>query len=249
MRLMLLALQLNLPALASEATAPALSGAWGLEIAAVSAARVPVLGDLKSTSRTWILLELRDAGGPAAGSTLDQRHRVCAAEVRGGLVRTRIPRAYVDAIVPKHYPAIVQQDGQGWLYDADTRPYQVGVRADCAAVPTQADDPCVEDTDSDGKPGATVHAKAPAFPWVEVYVAQRAHPVLSGRVVDVDHVEGAVAFRALQTEVLGASNRLFASSPTVRPLDQESRFRMERLSGSGDCQEVLERFGADPPAD
>lgn len=225
------------------ASPPSLLGAWALEMSVVSAARVPVVGDVKSTSRTWILIDARPQG---EGVQLD--HKVCAAEVRGGLVHTRVPARFVSAVATKHYPVTLRAEGEGWRFDADTGPYTMGFDAACGAgVPTEAGDPCVRDADGDGNAGATIQAKAPAFPWVEVYIAQRMHPVLAGRMVGADRVEGGIELRAMETRVLGASNRLFASSPQVTPLPAESRFQMTRLGETADCGAVLTHFGATAP--
>ncbi|MCK6505670.1 hypothetical protein L6R53_20115 [Myxococcota bacterium] len=229
--------------LAIASTPPDLAGPWALEMAVVSAARVPVVGDVKSTSRTWILLEV----GPDGAGGLVQDHRVCAAEVKGGLVHTRVPARFVAAIPPKRYPVRLLAQGTGWSFAADTGAYAMGFDTACSAtVPVEQGDPCVRDADGDGIPGATIHAKAPAFPWVEVYIAQRMHPLLDGAVVSPDRVEGGIQLEVMDTRVLGASNRLFASSPTVTPLPAESRFQMERLSEAS-CEAVLAHFGAAAP--
>lgn len=240
MTLATITLALSLLPSAGASSLPDISGPWALEIAAVNAAKVPVIGSVKSTSRTWILIDImQDARGQV------QDHRVCAAEVSGGLVKTRIPAGFVQAIAPKRYPIELGLDGR---YTADTLAYQMGFDTSCSKdPPTQADDPCVLDADGDGHPGGTIHAKAPAFPWVEVYVAQQVHPLLDGRVVSVDRIEGGVVLAEMNTQVLGASNRLFASSPTVRPLSEESTFQMARLSEGAGCAQVLAHYGADQP--
>lgn len=240
---------LVLAAPVARADAPDLTGTWGLEIDSVSATKVPVVGELKSTTRTFVLLELSRDQAAEDQVVFEQQHRVCAAEAKGGLVKTRVPKGYVAAVALKNYPAVLRPDGDGWSYDADTRLFSIGYDRACGQVPSDPADACVQDPDGDGKPGVTVHAKAPAFPWVEVYVAQQAHPVLKGRVVDGDSVAGGMALKAQTTHVLGASNSLFASSPSVRPLSEESTFRMERLAQGAGCAEVLSLFGGETPVD
>ena len=238
---LLLAAALQLPALAAEP--PDLTGTWALEMAVVSAARVPVVGDVKSTSRTWILITV----APDGLGGLVQDHRVCAAEVKGGVVHTRLPARFIAAIPPKRYAVQLAPHGDGWSFAADTGTYAMGYDTACSAtVPVEQSDPCVRDPDRDGLPGATIQAKAPAFPWVDVYIAQRMHPLLEGAVISVDRVEGAILLATMETRVLGASNRLFASSPQVTPMAGQSRFRMDRLADSS-CSAVLAHFGAAAP--
>lgn len=215
----------------------ALPGTWALEIAVVTESRVPVLGALRSTSRTWVRAVITD--GPAG---LVQDHVVCGVRIDAPVGRMEVPAAYVAAIPPRRYPVTVTPEGDAVRYDADTQLFRLGWDDRCATVPETPDAPCVVDADADGQPGATVHVSAPLLPWVDVYVAQQTHLVLHG-VAAPDRVEGRVEVRAVESRVLGASQRLFAGSPRSTPSEGASTFAMVRLPDDAACAAVLAAFG------
>lgn len=227
---------LSIPLAAAGPGTPALDGVWALEMRAVTASSVPVIGDVRSVTRTGVLVRLE--------STEEgwlQHHHPCGSSISGGgLVKTRIPDAYFDRVEPKVLVPTVDAD-QGFRVDLGrfTGGWDPTV---CDVVPDQIDAPCVEDWDGDGRPGVTIEVKAPFFAWVEVYVAQQTHPVLDGRVVQEDLVEGRLYVTELDNRVLGASNRLFHGQPRTRPLDAESTFRMERIGEGATCADVREHL-------
>ncbi|MCA9567584.1 MAG: hypothetical protein KC656_07065 [Myxococcales bacterium] len=234
-------------ALAHAAPVDLLEGTWALEMHAVSAARVAVFGDVRSVTRTAVLVRVeRDGDGWV------HDHRTCGSSIEGGpLVRTRIPAAYFDAVRPKRLAPSVEVDA-----DTGTPRYRVDLErfaggwdpSACERVPSEADDPCVRDWDGDGKPGITIEVKAPLLPWAEVYVAQQTHPRLDGHLVSPDLIAGRLRVGELDNRVLGASSPLFHATPDVRSVDAASTFRMERVEDGASCADVLELTGiADAP--
>lgn len=217
---------------------PDLEGTWALEIVVVTASRVPVLGEVRSRSHSWIRLDLRPDGDGWV-----QDHRFCGGEVRAPVGRVEIPDPYVQAAAPKRYPVELRVGDGGWHYVADTRPFEIGFDPACEQVPTGPEDPCVRDADGDGHPGVTLYARAPIFRAVEIYVAQRTHPVLEGTWDTPDHVGGRARMEELSSRVLGASSPRFASPPEHRLLAEETVFSMWRLPDGADCAEVRARFG------
>ena len=83
--------------LLSAFAAPSLEGTWALEMRAVSASQVPVLGDVMSVTRTGVLVHLEPNGDGWV-----QHHRPCGSSIDGGaFVKTRIPDAYFERVQPK----------------------------------------------------------------------------------------------------------------------------------------------------
>jgi hypothetical protein len=193
----------------ADAAAPDLSGTWLITYDVVTANQAPVIGAIRSTTTATLLLELkRDGDGWI------QEHRICSSNVSGGLVKTRVPEAYIEATGTKRYPVRVWEADGVTHYVADLGAFTTGFDPECGPHPQDAEDPCITDWDGDGNPGATVHAKAPMFPWVEVYVAQNNQVVFTGTLHDNGNVEGSLEMKKLATTTVGASNRLFNCSPT-----------------------------------
>lgn len=205
------------------------AGTWRLDLVVATRAHIPILGDIRSASRNVLLVTIaRDGDGWI------QRQQVCAARIEGeaGLARTLIPRAFVDALPPRSYP--ITLDGDRYLADPGSE--SVGFRG--TVLPSSANDPSVFDQDRDGAPGVSVRVEVPMFGGADVWVAQRGHSVLKGRVVSPDRIEGSVDVRVLQQVTLGASNRLFAHSVHAIPDPAASRFTLTRLPEGATCAEL-----------
>ncbi|MCO4746206.1 MAG: hypothetical protein KC912_15520 [Proteobacteria bacterium] len=211
-----------------------LGGTWALHYDIVTKSKIPVVGSLKATSRTSVLVHLsRDDSGWL------QEHKVCGSALKGGFVKSRVPDTYTRSIPRKRYrPRVWEVEGE-LHYRADTGVFTAGFDASCAAVPEDLHDPCAIDWDGDGLPGATIQAKAPLFPWVDVYVSQRNHIVLDGQLASSDRLEGLVSVQELVTHVLGASQPAFARSPESTVVAEETRFVMIRLGSDARCADVL----------
>jgi len=221
-----------------------LQGSWALEMVGRSAAKVAVLGEVESTARTGVLVQLdRQEDGSWV-----QIHTPCGSRITGGgLVTTRIPSAYFHKVPTKVLAPQITEDGDALRYAVDLGRFIAGWDPTrCSAVPTEVDDPCVLDWDEDGKPAVTIQVKIRPFSWVDVYVAQQTHPALDGHMLGPDRVEGRLRVTEVDNQVLGASNRLFATSPTSRMLDDQCTFSMTRVAATATCAEVLEVLEIDP---
>lgn len=207
-----------------------LTGTWRLDWRVVSRNRVPVIGRITTSSEAWALARVEDNG-----HGLSQEQRLCGGLVRAGAVQSQLPPEYIASVPPKTYDVRIQAEGDQLTFQADTGKFWSGHDPTCAHLPEDADDPCVTDWDSDGQPGATVKVKAPLFKWVDVYVAQRTHLVLNGRVTSADRIEGLVEMWQMDTHVLAATNRLFARNPKVWIVPEESRFTMVRVDDETTC--------------
>jgi hypothetical protein len=224
----------------AHAQEPDLAGTWALQYAVVSKAKVPVVGTIRSTSRTFVKVVITPQG-----QQWTQRHQVCGALVTGGPVRTVVPPAYIRHVARKTYPATTWQAAGTTQFAADTQLNVMGFDGTCGYVPTTLTDPCTVDTDKDGVPGVTVKAKVPLFPWVDVYMAQRNHARLHGTVTSPDQIDGHIAMTRVANNVLGASSALFAHSPTSEIVPDETRFRMTRVASGATCEDVLQHIEND----
>ena len=218
-------------AMAQEAS---LAGTFGLLQTAVSAAKVPVFGEVKSVMLTWSLVTISAEG--------TQRQEICAFEMQGRSMffKTKVPPGYAKTLpVRTQRPTFVQEGGT-WRYEVDLGLLPVGYDPTLGYLPSTLEDPAVIDSDNDGKPGATVQVEVRLFGTVDVYVVQMTHVTLRGTVQDADHIAGAMVIDAVEQHVLDASNRLFVMNPKIRPIQEESTFRMQRLPDGSTCANVQE---------
>ncbi len=215
----------------SSAAEVDLRGSWALQITTIVAAKVPVIGDIRSTTYTRVLIDLEEAEGQWTA-----RHRVCETKTGGKIVKTVIPPEYIAAIPTRTYPVSVKQKDGKTTFDADTVPFTIGYDpAMCTQPPEDPSAACVVDSDNDGHPGVTVRVRPPFFAWNEIYLAQAAHTLLHGSAVSADEISGGVESRHAISKVLGATRSIFNRSPTSRVLQDECSFKMTRLPPGSTC--------------
>lgn len=213
-----------------------LDGTWALEMHVVSAASVPVLGDVRSTTVTHGLLEAIPGDGPT------WRYSVCDVELTGQsrLMKSTMPPAFVEALPARTVRAARGHDG----VHVDLGSVALGFDPDHSAgrVPRTAQDPAVRDHEGDGAPGFTVRVDVPFMPTVEVYLAQASELVLVGTMVGPDRVVGRPVVARLEQHVIGASHSAFGRSPVVRPLNDEGWFQLVRVPAGTGCDDVRDRL-------
>ena len=209
-------------------------GNYRLEMIMASITRVPVFGTSKSASKSISLVEIkRDGAG------LIQTHKTCDFRVvdESKFIKMIFPDKFVAALGNHSYPLQIDNDGQGWRYRADLGVERIGYKSngDDAALPSKFDDPAVYDWDGDGQPGATVKLSVPLLPEGELYVVQRGHSILSGKVVHRGRVEGNIEVRNFGQKVIGAKPNFLARSPEIVPDVKESRFVLESIAAGSSC--------------
>jgi hypothetical protein len=213
------------PWLATAAAAD-LTGAWRVDLHLVHDVRAPILGRSRSDSYTVQLWRVADGA-------LTNQHCSIRAVTRSPIGKPTLPAPFVQNI-PRASAPIEVTDG---ALRVDLGVASIGFQGD--AVPTEADDPTLRDHERDGQPGATIHVWAPLFGEVSVYIAQRTHLLLEGR-LDGEH---AAAGRATQLELvqhtIGAANRLFAQQPQITPVPEESTFTMVRVPVDTTCEHAV----------
>lgn len=221
--------------------ADAWSGAYAMELRLASATRLPLLGSQRSVTTSLMLVDVERAGG---GWT--QRHRVCDVRVRGSAgVRMIVPDAFVRGLAVRRYPAVLADGAQGVRYTADMGIEAIGFdpAATGGALPRQADDPGVRDSDRDGSPGATVEIRVPAAGRARLYIVQRSHLVLSGRETAPDRIEGGVQVLVQEQRTLGADPGFFARTPRVRAEPSRSGFTLVRAPSVRNCEDLVRESG------
>ena len=209
---------------------PDLTGTWALEVVVGTTAHAPLVGDTHSASRSR--LAVRITRGPDGFMA---HQELCRTELEGGtrLARTILPDGWLRAIPARDYEVELGRDGDGWSFAVDPGVQSVGFDPSAAEVPARASDPSVRDPDADGRPGATVLVEVPGFGTAEVWVAQRGHTRLDGRLVSADRVEGHVTVLEMVQRTIGASNPLFDFTPRIRPDPTRSAFSMWRVPAGG----------------
>jgi hypothetical protein len=215
---------------------PDLTGTWALEVVIGTVSKAPIIGETHSTSKTRMLVTVT-ADAAAALPAWTQSQTVCRTWMEGGskLAKAVLPPAWVDVMQPRSYPLTLTAEGDGWAYAADTGLQTIGYDEARGALPTRGTDANVLDADKDGRPGATVIIEVPGFGKGEVYIAQRGHSRLAGRVVGPDRVEGSVVIVEMAQATLGASHRVFDFTPDTRPDMKRSTFAMWRVDGASGC--------------
>ncbi len=224
---------LCLPAGAVQASTAELQGTWALEMHIVSAASVPVIGDVRSTTVTYSLMET-----VSGEDGWTQHYSVCDVVLTGQtrLMRSSLSQAFIDAL-PERSVHPVLNDG---AYQVDLGEVSLGFDPGLSAghTPQQASDPAVLDHEGDGAPGFTVKVDVWLMPTVAIYLTQANHTFLEGELVSPDRVVGRPMVSRLEQHVIGASHSAFGRSPIVRPLNDEGSFQLVRVPTGTRCEDI-----------
>ena len=93
----------------------------------------------------------------------------------------------------------------------------------------------------DGHPGATVIVDVPVLGELEIYIAQRTHQSLHGRLTDDGTLEGGIHGHALDQETLDATSALMKVSPVMRPDPDRSAWWMVTVPEDTTCETLASR--------
>jgi hypothetical protein len=212
------------------------SGTYAMELRLASATRIPIFGTQRSVTTSLMLVDVERAGGGWS-----QRHRVCDVRVSGGsAMKMIVPDAFVRGLPVRRYPAVLRDGAEGVRYTADMGVEAIGFdpAATGGALPQEAGDPGVLDSDGDGEPGATVELRIPAAGRARLYIVQRSHLVLSGRETAPDRIEGGVQVLVQEQRTLAADPGFFARTPSTRPDPARSGFTLVRAPGVRSCDDL-----------
>ncbi|MDB4948640.1 MAG: hypothetical protein JWM27_1289 [Gemmatimonadetes bacterium] len=210
------------------------TGSYALRMRVTSITSLPLLGSQRSVTTSLVLATVRR--GPRGWM---QAHRVCDVRIEGEMKMT-LPPAFAASLAPVEFAAEFPDGQAGGVYAGDLGAESIGFdpAATGGAVPRQASQPGVLDSDRDGQPGATVVGHFPLFGSVRIYFAERIHLALRGRQTRPERIEGAVEVRELVQRTLGASNRFFRRSLDIRPDPAGSTFVMVPLPHAATCDDV-----------
>lgn len=231
------ALMTALTAPARGAEEPLPPGTYRLEMRIAAHTDLPVIGAMETATVSLSRVEIR-----RDGEQVRQTHRVCMTRFEGGLpiVRMLMPARFVAALDAPSYPLDLRYGADGWRYRADLGRVRVGLDESAAQtpLPTDAADPGVIDWDGDGRPGATLLLSVAGIAEGELYVVQRGHSVLEGRIVGVGLAEGHFATLAFEQGLIGADPSFLARSPRITLDPQHSSFRLMRVADDTRCEDI-----------
>jgi len=212
-------------------------GTYKLEMIMASTTRVPFFGTSKSASKSVSLVEIK-----REGLNLTQTHQVCDFRVLedSKFIKMIFPEKFIAALGKHTYPVQLEKDATGWRYRADLGVERIGYRpvGDDSKLPEKIDDPAVFDWDGDGLPGATLKLSVPLLPDGELYVVQRGHSILNGRVVESGRIEGNIDVQNFSQRVLGAKPSFLNAQPEITPDPKESRFVITQLPAGTSCDNL-----------
>ena len=216
---------------------PLAPGAYRLEMIMASTTRVPLFGTSKSASKSVSLVEIK-----RDGAALIQTHKACEFRVLedSKFIKMIFPDKFVAALARHTYPLQVDKDALGWSYRADLGVERIGYKSigNETELPSKIDDPAVYDWEGDGQPAATLKISIPLLPDGELYVVQRGHSILNGRIVQTGRVEGNIETRLFEQRVLGAWPGFLNQSAEVQPDPKESRFILSRIADGSSCESL-----------
>ncbi len=161
-------------------------------------------------------------------------------EREGAVVKLVFPQEYVDALSKPRYGIQIAKNGRGWEYRADLGQEHVGYLPDRTGgeLPSSIDDPAIYDWDGDQRPGATLRLSIPLFPDGKLYVLQRGHQVLKGKVLSPGRVEGKIDVRLLEQKVIGAKPNFLNRTPEVIPESDQSTFSLTQIPAESSCESL-----------
>jgi len=212
-------------------------GAYRLEMIMASTTRVPFFGTSKSASKSISLVEIK-----RDGTALIQTHKACDFRVLedSKFIKMIFPEKFVAALAKHSYPLQIDKDAQGWRYRADLGVERIGYKSNGneTALPIKIDDPAVYDWDGDGQPAATLKISIPLLPDGELYVVQRGHSILNGRIIQPGIIEGAIETPLFEQRVLGAWPGFLNQSAEIEPDPKESRFILTQIANGSTCESI-----------
>lgn len=218
-------------------TPPDLNGTWAQKQVHASLSKVPVVGDIRSTTTSVLLMRVTQDG-----RKLEMNVEACDVRIKSDVkqIKTLIPTAMVEALGVMKLTATLVPGNRYWRFEQDESVSVLGAKLKNPAsdeLPTWSRDYRVEDSDNDGNPGVTV--RIDGIIDGAIYLVQRSITQLRGLVVAADHVRGKVDWDTEQT-ILGATTRLLENQPGTRPDPDSARsyFTMKRVGKTTTCNDL-----------
>jgi hypothetical protein len=218
-----------------------LVGTWAMESRFATIQTVPFLGDQRSVSRAWGLVQIAQVG-----DALQMTERGCRVQIEGGSTMTSIDDAVPRSIDPQvsTLEFVTEAGAISWIRPESAT--AVGFRAGgpTDALPMASTDPRVFDQDGDGQPGVTVSVSGLASG--DVYVVQWQRSWYQGALGTSGPVLGENHSDASSQRTIGASTSLLEMDiPSRADTNRaDSTVRFVPLTGEYDCDRLVSEAGS-----
>lgn len=211
------------------------SGRWVMVQKTVTVADVPVVGEIRSTTRAVVLYTLDHQGDKLRGAG-----ELCELDIDSGstMIRTVLPDAFKRSLATPKLDAVLKQEGPQLRLRQGRTWSVVGAKLEDPsreALPTSASDARVYDQDKDGKPGVTVRVEG--IVSGEIYVVQRSWSELEAVMREDDLFKGYVRFNQEQV-ILDATKKMLKKPPNSRPDLNRSVFQLKRVDSDATCASI-----------
>lgn len=196
---------------------------------------------------SWYLVDIDVVSAAASPTRLRMRPKLCNQTITPliGALQTFVPQRLLDRLPVPEGAAFLfgPAPGAAFLSDAIAQLWGATGLAPGDPLPTDVNDPSVDDLDEDGEPGVTFVVGTEAQTACEVRVVQRTVFTLSGQVVDATQVRGQ-STSSLDQVVLASTAALCSTEAQFAPSPVESRFVLLRIDGQQGALD-LDLDGAD----
>jgi hypothetical protein len=223
---------------ALAAPQPLSAGTYALFMHAATHARLPVLGERPGASDAWVLVNIEQVSATRAQA----RQRTCTVSMLGAGERAsiRLGPGFVAAMGTKQAEYIMASDADGWSVEVDLGTDHIGYDPAVTGgkLPQRVSDAGVVDHESDGHPGGTVIVDVPLFGEALIFLAQRTHTSLQGRLQSDGSIKGTITGHSLEQRTLGSTNALMRVSPRMQPDPLNSHWWMAPVPPGTTCTDL-----------
>ena len=226
---------------ALAAPPPLGEGPHALFMRAATQARLPLLGERPGASDAWVLVDVEAAD--ADGASAQQTPCEVTMTGAGDKASVKLGPGFVEAMGTKQTRFEMTSDAEGWHVEIDLGTDHIGYDPEATGgdLPRSPDDEGVHDHEGDGHPGGTVIVDVPLFGEMQIYIAQRAHSTLHGRVDPTGMLAGGITGHELEQRTLAATNPLMKVSPRMRPDPDRSLWWMVPVPDDTTCGTIAPR--------
>ncbi|MBX3250750.1 MAG: hypothetical protein KF901_26460 [Myxococcales bacterium] len=220
---------------APEAARERMVGTWALEARFATIQTVPFLGDQRSVSRAWGLVDISPEG-----ETLVLTERGCRVQIEGGgstttTIRDAVPRS----VEPRPVTLEFADGGATWIRPEIANAIGFHASGPTDALPMDASDPRVYDQDGDGHPGVTVSISGLASG--DLYVVQWQRGWYRGQVGTSGPILGENLADGGSQRPIGGTNSILQMDIPSRSDENRSdnTLRLIPLTGEYDCDRLV----------
>lgn len=210
-------------------------GTYRFEAIRTSVARAPFVGEIKNqlAYEGYLTLSQNDDG------TVRMEREVCHAELLSAkeAVRSTIRERFLRELYSGSYDGRLWIDGGVAHLEFREVRYVSGADLEDPGhdpLPESADDERVVDSDTDGKPGITIHVEGIATG--QIYMVQRITSTWRSTAVSEEGIEGQIEWSE-ERSILGATADRLEQKRDSRVTDDpsENRFVMQRVEDGASC--------------